>query len=623
MLYDFTRAKWFPVTPTDQQLEKHCAATNPIIAPWAEAASEEIERGRSPRRPPDATGVDRLRALAYRPDGANVDDYQLRAVGYILSGDDTFLTALPGLGKTVMAITSFNLMALSYDHKRPKMLVIAPKSVLSNWIAELKRWLDPRPHVAAWPGPRIPDSRYIRVGSYVLGIATTDWYPTGADIVVVNYDIVGKLRLELERPAWDLLIVDECHYLKSDKAQRTAHVLGNLGAPITEKSRASTKAKGEPIMARRRLFMTGTPLNKPIDIWPMIRTMHGPYHFNRWDAVGLTMCGSDPVGKDWFTFIRRYCNAVKTKFGWDANGASNLEELGTRLAVQGMYRQDESVLNLPPHIEQTIVFQPDAKFLEAERGIVMNAIDELLGASPNDPKARNARDDLKARLSKLDPSKYGGITIEEVKGHASDGDFIRIVGESLAEQAVGLSAPLSGILFTQMSKIRYEVGLAKTRVAIPYIVNLLKEELEPDDPLLIFAYHKDCIRQISEACAEVVGESLVSTITGETKTEDRGAIVAGFQGGTKRVVVANLIAGGVGTTLTRANRCVVVESDWRATTIDQAIKRIHRRTQTRPCTTDFILLDGTLDTHVVKKMLFKRQTAYVINDKVGTTNAST
>ena len=535
-----------------------------------------------------------------------------------------------------MAISAFNLMALSNSTLSattpyPRMLVIAPKAVLTNWVHELKRWLDPRLHCMPVPGPRIPDPRNVRAGSHTIGIATVKYWPTYANIVVVNYDIVGKLRANLLAESWDLVVIDECHYLKSATAQRTTHVLGNLGAPIHEKSPEKAKAKGFPLLGRRRLFMTGTPLNKPIDLWPVLRSMHGPYDHNRFDMVGITLTGSDPVGGDWFKYVRRYCNAVKTQYGWDTNGASNLEELGERLAVQGMYRQDESVLELPPHMEQTIVFQPDEAFLAAENTVVMDAIEELIrnanGTSAS-TVVRNAYRDLQARLAALDPTQYQGIKVEEVFQKAKDtsggevsADFIRIVGESLAEQAVGLSAPLSAILFTEMSKIRALVGDAKVRVASPYVQALLTEELPADDPLLIFAYHKNCISALAEACGSVVGDANVATITGETSTEDRGAIISAFQGGELRVTVANLIAGGVGVTLTRSNRCVVVESDWRATTVDQALKRIHRRTQTRPCTTDFIVLDGTLDTHIVRKMLSKRRTAYVINEKVGATNA--
>lgn len=47
--------------------------------------------------------------------------------------------SLQGLGKTLQTIALLGYMVHMRDVKRPH-LVLAPKSTLSNWMAEFKRW---------------------------------------------------------------------------------------------------------------------------------------------------------------------------------------------------------------------------------------------------------------------------------------------------------------------------------------------------------------------------------------------------------------------------------------------------------------------------------------------------
>ena len=41
-----------------------------------------------------------------------------------------------------------------------------------------------------------------------------------ANVVIINYDILGKWRAKL-RQRWDVLIADECHYVKNKDAKRS------------------------------------------------------------------------------------------------------------------------------------------------------------------------------------------------------------------------------------------------------------------------------------------------------------------------------------------------------------------------------------------------------------------
>ena len=105
------------------------------------------------------------------------------------------------------------------------------------------------------------------------------------------------LQQRLNAQGFKCVIVDESHYLKNMKTKRTQALL-----PMLRK-------------ARRVLLLSGTPaLARPEELFPQL------------DAVQPGTFGS------FSAFAARYCNAHRTRFGWDTRGASNLPELHARLS---------------------------------------------------------------------------------------------------------------------------------------------------------------------------------------------------------------------------------------------------------------------------------------------------
>jgi SWI/SNF-related matrix-associated actin-dependent regulator 1 of chromatin subfamily A len=140
------------------------------------------------------------------------------------------------------------------------------------------------------------------------------------DVRITNYEMLRKITLS---PV-DLLIVDEAHYIKNPKAQRTKVV-----------AQWATYAK-------RKLLMTGSPIvNRPIELHSLLTIL-------------------DPEGWPFWTYAQRYCAAHKTKWGWDFSGASNLPELQRRLRARIMVRRLKAdvLSELPPKIRQLITLSP-------------------------------------------------------------------------------------------------------------------------------------------------------------------------------------------------------------------------------------------------------------------------
>lgn len=260
-------------------------------------ASEETAAGiraaiRSLDDSVDASAADDAEIDVPAPEGLEYLPFQLAGIAYAQSRTATLIADEMGLGKTIEAIGLINA-----DPSINSVLVICPASVKINWHRELERWLT-RPLTVGIVNGKMPD----------------------VDVRITNYEMLRKITLS---PV-DLLIVDEAHYIKNPKAQRTKVV-----------AQWATYAK-------RKLLMTGSPIvNRPIELHSLLTIL-------------------DPEGWPFWTYAQRYCAAHKTKWGWDFSGASNLPELQRRLRARIMVRRLKAdvLSELPPKIRQLITLSP-------------------------------------------------------------------------------------------------------------------------------------------------------------------------------------------------------------------------------------------------------------------------
>ena len=250
------------------------------------------------------------------PEGLEYMPFQRAGIDYALRRESTLIADEMGLGKTIQALGVINCIK-----EAQKVLIICPASLRLNWKQEAEKWLV-RPMQVGVVDPKTP--------------------PNGADdVVIINYDMLGKHHAFLHSRTWDVMVVDECHYLKNDKAKRTKLVLGNW------------KDKLDPIPATRKLFLTGTPiLNRPIEIQPVLGAIHGDYNH-------------------YFRFAQRYCGAYRSERGWNFRGASNLEELQEGLRSKCMVRRlKQDVLTELPAKRRSVIEIPangKARLIDAER----------------------------------------------------------------------------------------------------------------------------------------------------------------------------------------------------------------------------------------------------------------
>ena len=166
---------------------------------------------------------------AFFPEGLKVTlrRYQEWGVKYALHQGKIILGDEMGLGKTIQAIaTMVSLKNTGASH----FLVVCPASVLPNWSKEVQRKSAFEP---------------IQIYGSLRNLALEGWVKSGG-VAITTYETASQIKL-LESFQFDLLVVDEAHYIKNPEAIRSKAVVS-----------LSTYAK-------RIIFLTGTPLENKVE----------------------------------------------------------------------------------------------------------------------------------------------------------------------------------------------------------------------------------------------------------------------------------------------------------------------------------------------------------------------
>lgn len=438
------------------------------------------------------------------PDGLSYLPYQRAAIAFGLARQNVLFADEMGLGKTIEALGVINA-----DKDVSWVLVVCPASLKLNWARECERWL---------------------VGRGPIGVAGKK-FPHDANIVIVNYDILGKWEKELSRP-WDLLVADECHYVKNKDAKRAKHLYA--------------------LEARRKLFLTGTPiLNRPAELWAIVSFLD-PEEFG-----------------DFWAFAKRHCDPKKNRFGWEFNGATNLDELHERLRSTIMVRRTKAEVlpDLPPKRRQVIELASDhiADLIAIETG---------------------AWQEHQSGLSEL-------RSLSDAEGGRDEAEAARL--------RTSINAA-----FGELAKLRQATAIAK----VPLVVEHIKSVLDEANKLVVFAHH----RAVVSGLAEPFGDAAV-TLKGDDTPEARQAAVDRFQTDpTCRIFVGSITAAGFGLTLTASSHVIFAELDWVPARLTQAEDRTHRIGQKNSVLVQHLVLQDSLDARMVGTLIKKQRVIDKVTD---------
>lgn len=226
--------------------------------------------------------------------------YQTEGIEWLKTKRFALLGDEMGLGKSAQAIVAADAIGAK------RVLVVCPASVRVNWTREWKKFSGASTPAQAILTGKLPE-------------------PTGTTwLYVCSYDIVSA------SPPWkntfDLLILDEVHYLKSVDAKRALAILGKGG--IVHR-------------AARTWCISGTPApNHAAELYPICKT------FGLW-----------PGSYD--QFVARFCLTRRTNYGPQIVGNKNVAELRAMLAPILLRRKKADVMTqLPALTYSDLVVEP-------------------------------------------------------------------------------------------------------------------------------------------------------------------------------------------------------------------------------------------------------------------------
>lgn len=152
------------------------------------------------------------------------------------------------------------------------------------------------------------------------------------------------------------------------------------------------------------------------------------------------------------------------------------------------------------------------------------------------------------------------------------------------------------------SQLRRFLGAAKA----PAVADVLAEELEARayGKVVVFAYHHDTLRVLARRLKPFGVRGFI----GGTPAARRQDAIDAFQSDpSARVFLAQQSSAGVAINLHAASEIVLVEPDWSPDGNAQAIKRIHRIGQDRPCRARIFAAAKSLDEGVMRSLAQKTQ----------------
>jgi SWI/SNF-related matrix-associated actin-dependent regulator 1 of chromatin subfamily A len=190
--------------------------------------------------------------------------------------------------------------------------VVCPSNVKYNWAKEVRTWM--------------PDATVEVVNGYKGPIEE-------ADFTIINYDIISRRLEQLEQMSFGISILDESHYIKNSKTDRT-------------KATVEIADRSESV-----LCLSGTAItNRPSEYFTTLNLLRKAQF------------------SSWLSYVRRYCSAYNDGFGWKTGGASNIEELHAISRDFAIRRLKKEVMaELPDKIRQSIPVVPTKAELKEYR----------------------------------------------------------------------------------------------------------------------------------------------------------------------------------------------------------------------------------------------------------------
>lgn len=497
-------------------------------------------------------------------DGSELMLHQGFAFDNARGTEDYALFMEQGTGKTLVVIARVDAEAKalrdSGEKRMYRVLVVAPKNVRMNWVNEFARY-STRPGKAAV----LRGGQMGRVKGFLEAMvpSSNEEYT----VVVVSYETMVNDSAMLKKIEWDLMVLDEAHYIKWHNTKRTK------------------KALEMRDVAKSRMDLTGTPVcNSPNDLFTQLE-------FLRQGGSGFTT----------FEKFRSYYGVYKTS--GHGRGASKLVDVQNmpfmreRLArMSFIVKKEEALPNLPKKTYDTIEVEMGQAQAEVYTALQKQLLFEIKNDMGDVTKSVDVNNIL-TRLLRLAQVTSGFVSFD-AEVDLDTGDVIQ---------------PKTIEAFDPNPKMDAVIEL------------LTDPDRDPTEKSIVWCCWVHDIKTMSKRLDDLGVRHV--TYYGSTKDKERAEAERAFNHDPDcRIFIGNPGCGGTGLNLigyppgresewdTDCTLVAYYSQDWSSPKRSQSEDRAHRRGTRRPVRIVDFMVPNSIDEEIRARVTNKRETALMVQD---------
>ena len=444
--------------------------------------------------------------------------HQRAGVEFLATARRALLADEPGLGKTAQAIRALKKLHDDGEDVFP-ILIVCPNTLKSNWSREFAMW---------WPESVV--TQVIKGSS----VQRKKQFEEPAQVFIINWE---SLRSHSRLSPYGSIALKRCVECggQDDKVKSTVcevhprelnHI--DFKAVIADEIHRSKNAKSKQSRALWsatgdadiRFALTGTPIaNNVVDMWAILHWLSP---------------------KDWPSktkWIDRMVDVMLNAFG-------GMVVLGIKPQMEAEFQR--SVSPYMRRMLKKVVLPHLPPVIKERRDVEM---------SPKQNKAYNQmRDSMIAELASGDILSAPSVLTQTLRLLQFASSYATMeVDENTGEPKTILHSP---------------------SCKIDALMDDIKNEDFGDDSVAVSAVSKQLINMLS---AELTKEKIPhGLITGDQSEEERQIAIDNFQSGKIKWILFTAQAGGVGITLTKARRLIMLQRPWSLVDYKQVLDRVHR-----------------------------------------------
>ncbi|XP_071653993.1 DNA repair and recombination protein RAD54-like [Temnothorax longispinosus] len=467
-----------------------------------------------------------------------------------------------GLGKTLQCITLLWTLLKQGPEAKPlidKAIIVAPSSLVKNWYNEINKWLNNMINTLAIDGGKKADidTKLIRFMKTYGRVVTP--------VLIISYETFRLHAHVLHQDEVGLVLCDEGHRLKNSENQTYQSLMG--------------------LKAKRRVLLSGTPIqNDLLEYFSLV-------HFVNQGILGT----AQEFRKKFETPILR---------GQDAAATDKERKLA-----------EERLFDLVSIVNKCLIRRTSAllsKYLPLKHELVvcikMGELQTRLY------KSFIQSDSIKRSMEENDNPRKGGslsalAAITLLKKLCNHPDLIY---DKIMERAEGFEKAAS-MLPSNYSKKELLPELSGKLMVLDCLLASIKTTT--NDKIVLVSNYTQTLDLFEKLCHKRSYNYV--RLDGTMTIKKRAKVVDNFNSANSNdfIFMLSSKAGGCGLNLIGANRLVMFDPDWNPANDDQAMARVWRDGQKKPCFVYRFLSTGTIEEKIFQRQAHKKALSSTVVDQ--------